>query len=98
MGQPAVWKPYRDSDWIDCEVQGSLGSSYVIREVGKVWPGVALTPHVRIPAGVIFQPEILRRKYLPPGFDRWGKYRMLREELGREVALAVLAEHQEGGS
>jgi hypothetical protein len=92
----AVYRPTPDADWQDCEILGSVGGNYVIREVGKVWPGVALTPHVRIPAGVIFQPEILRRKYLPAGIDRWGKYRTIREAVGRDAALAVLAEPKVG--
>ena len=88
--QPAVYRPSASQDWQDCEILGCLEGYYVVREVGTVFPGVTLTPHVRIPAGVIFQPEILRRKYLPADIDRW-KYRTIREALGRETALAVLA-------
>ena len=60
--QPAVWRPTA-AGWEDCEILGCIDGQYVVREVGKVWPGVALTPQVRIPVGTIFDPEILRRKY-----------------------------------
>ena len=91
MAQPAVYRPHPREDWQDCEILGALGLSYVVREVDKLWPGVALTPHVRIPIGVVFQPEVLARNYLPAGIDRW-KYRTIRELHGRDVALATLAE------
>lgn len=88
----ALFRPHPGDDWQDCEILGTDGLNYIVREVGKVWPGVAITPHVRVPAGEIFEPEILRRKYLPAGIDRWGKYRTIREVLGREAALAALGE------
>lgn len=94
--QPAVWRPTA-AGWEDCEILGCLDGQYVIREVGKIWPGVALTPQIRIPVGVVFQPEILARYYVPAGISRQ-KWRLLREEYGREGALAALVEHQEGGS
>lgn len=87
----AVYRPTPDADWQDCEILGSVGGNYVVREVGKIWPGVALTPHVRIPAGVVFQPEILSRNYVPAGISR-NKWRLMREEFGRDAALALLAE------
>jgi hypothetical protein len=87
----ALWSPHGLAGWADCELLGHDGrGSYVVRELGRVFPGVALTAHVRIPAGVVFQPAILRRGYLPAGFDRWTRYRRLREAVGRDAALRAM--------
>jgi hypothetical protein len=87
----ALWSPHGLAPWADCEILGSDGcGSYVVRELGRVFPGVAVTAHVRLPAGVVFRPPIRRRGYLPAGFDRWSTYRRLREALGRDAALRAM--------
>lgn len=104
MTQPAVYKPVPGGSWEDCEILGCVDGNYVVREVGKIWPGVAITPHVRIPAGTFEAREYTNERAeacgagmkrwwstrrLPPDIDRW-KWRLLREALGREAALAEL--------
>ena len=87
----AVYRPSPEASWVDCEVLGHDGrGSYLVRELGRVFPGLAITAHVRIPAGEIYQPQVLPRGYLPVGFARWSLYRRLREMVGRDAALRAM--------
>lgn len=90
----ALYRADSTQDWQDCEIIGRHSDGYVLREVGRALPGVwiATRDQVRVPVGVIEQPAIVARNYLPAGLNRQGKYRYLREVVGPQEALRLLGE------
>lgn len=92
----ALYRVTPKDDWIDCEITGRHWPSgaYVLREVGRLYPGVWLgyPDQVRLPGGVFEQPEVIPRNYLPEALKarRWGKYRTIREACGVAEALRAV--------
>jgi hypothetical protein len=92
----ALYRATPKAEWTDVEVIGWKHRQYVVREVGKPLPGVWLATfdQLRIPGGVIEQPQIERRNYLPKNMTpaQLYLYRQVREVCGREKALQLVLE------
>ena len=53
---PALYRESSSQQWRDVEILGvTLGAEYVIREVGRLWPGIAFATadQIRLP-GMMF--------------------------------------------
>jgi hypothetical protein len=92
----ALYRATPQAEWVDVEIIDWKHRQYVVREVGKPLPGVFLATfdQLRIPGGVIEQPEIEPRNYLPKTMTPAQRYlyRQVREVCGRDQALRIVLE------
>lgn len=88
----AVYRATAADAWQDCEIIGYQANGMVLREVGRRLNGVFLASldQVRIPVGVIEQPEIVTRDLPPMTPTQYYKYRHIREVAGRDEALRLV--------